>query len=238
MLADRFNRLRDKSRAIPILFRPADAEDKIAQDIGSAIRMVHFGMKLHAVKPRRGIFDSGYRIVRPSGHMKSSGQADDVIPMAIPDAQLCGNSCEELGIAFDIQLCTAVFTTVGAFDFSAKGVREPLHAVADAEDRYSQLQRLRIAQRGVLVIHRARAARQHDPYWFLRANLREAGRARKDRGKHLLLADAAGDQLSVLAAKIQHDDSVFRAHHASVLSGCRCGSGIWRHYLSVCVCIA
>ena len=99
-----------------------------------------------------------------------------------------------------------------AHDLAAERVCQPLHAITDSENGHAELQNFCIANRRVRVIDRTWAAGEHDADRFKRANFLERRGARKNRGENLLFADAARNQLRVLAAEIQHHDSVTRAH--------------------------
>ncbi len=108
----------------------------------------------------------------------------------------------------DIQVRGAVLAGLRANHLPAERVREPLHSITDSENGDAELQNFCVADRRVGVIDRTWAAGEHEADRFERADFFERSGARKNRGENLLLADAARDQLRVLAAEIEYDDSV------------------------------
>ena len=84
-------------------------------------------------------------------------------------------------------------------------MRDPLHAVADAEDRHAHGEDLRITLGGVGVVDGAGAAGEDQARRSIPADFFDGGGAWEDGGEDLLLANAARDELGVLAAKIQDD---------------------------------
>ncbi len=101
---------------------------------------------------------------------------------------------------------------------------EKLQAITDAEDGQSQSQHLRVGGGRVRVVHRARASGENEPDGVMGLNLGDRGTAGKDDGEDVLLSYAAGDQLRVLAAKIQDDDR--GSFHFLVLQGFRWGARV------------
>ena len=83
---------------------------------------------------------------------------------------------------------------------------EKLQAITDAEDGQSQGQHLRVGGGRIRVVDRAGASGENQPDGMMRLDFGDRSAAGKDYGEDVLLSYAAGDQLSVLAAKIQDDD--------------------------------
>ena len=133
----------------------------------------------------------------------------------------------------NIQVGGTVLATLGALHFSAERVSKPLHPVANSENRHFQFQSPSDRTAGASLSYTELGPPDSTiPTGSCARISATAGRARKDRGKHLLLADAAGDQLRVLSTEIQHDDSVFRAHPASRFLRWCYSLAILRHYPS------
>src|SRR5258707_14474394 len=84
-------------------------------------------------------------------------------------------------------------------------MREPLHSVADAEHRDAERENGWIAFGSWRVVDGAGSAGEHDAAWLKLADFIERRSARENGGEDLLFADAAGDELSVLAAEIEND---------------------------------
>jgi hypothetical protein len=115
---------------------------------------------------------------------------------------------EKMGLAFlDIQVRATVFAAVGWLDLSAEFPRDPLHAVADSQDRDTESEDAGIALGGLFVVDGAWTAGKDDAgglEFFQGFQGRGTG---KNGGEDLLFANAPGDELGVLTAEIEHYDS-------------------------------
>src|ERR1700722_4328753 len=103
----------------------------------------------------------------------------------------------------DRNFSVAVLALAGGTHLAAKMVGDELKSVTNAEHRLTQFKNRRIGIRCVGVIDRAGAARQNNAERFVALYFFELRRAGKDYGKDVLLANAAGNELSVLGAKIK-----------------------------------
>src|ERR1700732_4550274 len=110
-----------------------------------------------------------------------------------------------MGRILDAQDGAAVFATLGGFHFAAEMVREPLHAVADSEDGDAERKDVDVTFRSLGIVDRAGPAGEHDAGGFELTDFVERGGTREHGGKDLLFADAAGDELRVLAAEVEND---------------------------------
>ena len=139
-----------------------------------------------------------------------------MIAVAVPDFKFARQTAEQGRgmLLVDIEVRGAVLASLRANHFSAQRVCQPLHPITNSENGDAELQNFCVADRRVRVIDRTWAAGEHEADRFERANFFERSGARKNRGENLLLADAARDQLRVLPAEIEHDDSVAGAHNA------------------------
>src|SRR6185369_3571810 len=92
-------------------------------------------------------------------------------------------------------------------------MRHQLNAVANSQDRDSDLENLGIRVRSSGFINRRRAAREDDRPRIPASYGFGAGVEREDLGVDTKLANSPGDKLGVLAAEIENDDEfVIRAH--------------------------
>jgi hypothetical protein len=206
--SNRFRGFFNEGRTAPFLLGLADAEKKIAKHFGAAIGVTYFGVEFNGIDLSFWILDCGDSVLRASYRAETVRQPDDVIAMTVPDAERLGKFREELGgmlRVFDIQNGAAVFAALGWFHFSAQMVGEPLHAVADAEHRNAEREDARITFGSLCVVYGTGAAGEHDSRRFEFANFIERGRAWENRGEDLLFADAASDELGVLAAEVEND---------------------------------
>src|SRR5262245_38388450 len=85
-----------------------------------------------------------------------------------------------------------------------------LQAVADAQNGDIQIEDLRIAVRGSLVVHAGRSAGENDA---ARGELGDTGRRQvmpHDLAEDVEIAHAPGDELRVLPAEVEDQDALFR----------------------------
>ena len=90
---------------------------------------------------------------------------------------------------------------------AAQQMHHQLAAVADAQHRHTPVEDLRVDRRGILQINAVGATGKDDTLGVLCLDNRQIGFIGIDFTVDIVLADAARDQLIVLAAKVQHDDS-------------------------------
>src|SRR5712692_3916575 len=165
-------------------------------------------MKLDGVNFALRIFDGSDGVLRAAHGSKAGRQPDDVVAVTVPDAQRVGKLREELGFVsgtIDIQHRAAVFTARRRLHFPAQVVGEPLHIVADSQHRDAERKNGRVAFRSLRIVDRAGPAGKHDARGFELVDFVERGGARENGREDLLLANAPGDELRVLAAEIEND---------------------------------
>jgi hypothetical protein len=114
-----------------------------------------------------------------------------------------------------------------ALDLAAERQRDRLHAVADAQHRDPELEQLRIQPRRPRRVDRRRTAGQDQPLRVAAAHLVDPDVVGQQLGEDAALAHAAGDQLRVLAAVVEHHDLVGRdaALELELLDGLVRGQG-------------
>ena len=113
-------------------------------------------------------------------------------------------------------LSLAVLTLRCTADMAAQQMHHQLAAVADAQHGHAPAEDLRVDRGGILQIDAVGAAGKDDALGVLRLDHRQVGFIGIDFTVDIVLADAARDQLIVLAAKVQHDDS-FMLHDVLLL---------------------
>src|ERR1700738_806099 len=165
-------------------------------------------MKFDGVNLALRIFDGGDGVLRTADGSKAGRQPHDVVAVTVPDAQRVRKLHEKLGLvsgAIDIQNGATVFTTRRRLHFPAQVIGEPLHAVADSQHWDAERKNGWVAFGSLRIIDRAGSPGEHDACWFEFADFIERGRAWENGGKDLLFADAASDELRVLAAEVEND---------------------------------
>ncbi len=233
--ANGFHRFRDEGSAAPIGTRAAHRENEIAQNLVAAFGVLHFGMELHRVDPPCRVLRGGKSAGARAGDLEAGRQRAHVIAMAHPDLQPPRQSHEKRRAIAQIDLRAAVLAPFRALHFAAQHVRDPLQAVADSQNRHAQRQHAGIANRRRRIVDRTGTAGKNDAGRFVGADVRQVCGAGQNRRKHLLLADAPGNELRVLPAEVQHDDAAqFTLAHGQVLfvggfGRLRRGTGRSRH---------
>src|SRR5690606_28841009 len=144
------------------------------------------------------------------------GRAVDVVAVARPDRDGLAllETVEQLVGFLDHELRPAILA-LPRRDRGPARLRDELHAVADPENGYAELEQLLVQRRHVLVVHGRRAAREDDP---LRQPLADevGGYGRRvDLAVDALLADAPGNELRELRAVVEYEDAVLRVHSFS-----------------------
>ena len=110
------------------------------------------------------------------------------------------------GIVGDVQIDLPVFGLLRRFDHAAGHPCHQLAAVADAEHRDAERQDLCVVMRGRRVEHRVRAAGEDDAFVVGGGDLLDRRGVGQDLREHMVVADAAGDQLIVLPAEIEYQN--------------------------------
>ncbi len=192
----------------PVGLGVADAEEEVAQQLGSPGGVPDLGMKLHRPDVARGIGDTGHGIGGTRGQSKSGGQLQGLISMRHPDVEGLRQAGKQgdLGARHDRHLGRAVLALFRGAHLSTQVVGKKLQAIADAENRQSQSQHLRVRGRSIRVVDRAGASGEDQPDGMMRSDLGDGRGAGEDYREDILFSYAARDELGVLAAKIQDDD--------------------------------
>ena len=173
---------------------------------------------LHAGHPTNGILEGRYRGTgRGSRDGKAVGRNRDAVTMRHPDVLRCRKAGEQCAGRRDRQLGASELAQARLGHCAAESIGHRLESIADAEHRDSEIEYRRIKSGGAIFVHAGRPTREHDGCRLLLQDLGGSDGVRNDLGVDASLADAAGDQLGVLRAKI-HDKDQLRGAHLSSLS--------------------
>src|SRR5690606_38554834 len=212
LCADPLDRLLDERAGRPRRLAAADAECEVREDLVAARRVRDLGVELHAEDRRVLGAERGDRQVRRRGECAvAGGRAVDVVAVARPDRDRLAllEAIEQLVGFLDHELRPAILA-LPRRDRGPARLRDELHAVADPENGYTELEQLLVQRRHVLVVHGRRAARKDDP---LRQPLADevGGYGRRvDLAVDALLADAPGNELRELRAVVEYEDAILR----------------------------
>src|SRR5690606_18061631 len=108
----------------------------------------------------------------------------------------------------DVDAGVTEFTHVRTLDATAQLLGHGLHAVADAEDRYSQVEHCLRRAGTVGFVYGLRNAGEADPAWDECAKRFVVHVERMQFAIHADLTHAAGDQLGVLGTEVEDQDAV------------------------------
>ncbi len=192
----------------PVGLGVADTEEEVAQQLGSLRCVPDLGVELHRPDVARGIGDAGHGIGGAGGERKAGGQFQGFIAMGHPDVERFREAGKQrnLRAGHDGDLGMAVLALIRGAHLAAEMMSDKLQAIADAEDRESQGQDGGIGGRCVRVVNGAGASGEDQADGMMGSDFSDGSGTGKDDGEDILLSDAAGDELGVLAAKIQDDD--------------------------------
>src|SRR5262245_63611827 len=175
--------------------------------------------------------DGGYRTGRRprQGDELTVGHLD-LVAVAHPDDSVLGDAAEEaLGLQ-NVDVRPAIFAAGCREHLCPEHLAGQLHAVADAQDRDAEREQVGITARRSRLVDTGGTARKDDsaglqlgdaPGWQVVPN---------HLAEDILLTDAPGDQLPVLRAKVENENSFalgnncricyVKSHAARPLSGC------------------
>ncbi len=200
---------------VPGRLAAGDVEEKVAQDLRSRFGVRHFGMEEDAVTAALAILEPRDRSVRgASDDAKSGRRLHDAISVARPHALMRRSVRKQRRICDHIDFGAAVLALRRRFDLSVEEVRGELHAVADDQRGNAELQHLARTDRRGFGVNRLRTAGKNDRFRRELADFCDGVVERMDHGVDALLADPAGDQLCVLRAEVENQDSLCGLHYA------------------------
>ena len=170
-------------------------------------RVLHLGMELHGIKAKVGLFHRRDRTgVRAAGYPETGWDGVDMIGMAHPADRIFLHRGKQQAVRLQANRHAAVLTLFRGHDMAAEHFGHQLRAVADAEDRQAQLENSRVAARRGGSEDAVRAAGKDDAP-VLAGNDPFHGRGiGQDFAVDMVVADPAGDQLVILAAKIKNQN--------------------------------
>jgi hypothetical protein len=195
----------------------ADAEEEVLQDPFPLDRVDHLRMELEAVEPPFGVFGGGHLGVRGGGgNLEALREPADLIPMAHPAPRLFLHTGKELSRLFDGQFGKAIFPLLRADHLAAQGVNHELEAVADPQDRDSEIEDPPGHPRRVRLVNGRGAAGKDDPLGPEFPDLFDVDSRRLDLAVDLMFPDAAGDELVVLRPEIDDQNHGLRSLPSSI----------------------
>ncbi len=174
-------------------------------------------MELNGVQPLFLVLSCGHRAVDGVGSDFETGRSLlNIVVVAHPADGGGLHIGEHLAAVVHEDLGLAILALRGAADTAAQQVHHELTAVADAQHRHAPAEDLRGDRGGILQVDAVGTAGKNNALGILRLDHRQVGFIGIDFTVDIVLANTARDQLIVLAAKVQHDDS-FLLHDVLLL---------------------
>ena len=193
---------------LPVAGAATDVIHEVAEHLLALSGVEHFRVELNSVQALLGVLCSSHRAVHGvCGDLEAGGCLLDVVVVAHPADGGGLNILEHLAAVVHKDLGLAVLTLRGAADMTAQQVHHQLAAVADSQHRDAPVEDLGVNGGRIFQIDAVGAAGEDDALGVLRLDDRQVSFIGIDFTVDIVLADTARDQLIVLAAKVQHDDS-------------------------------
>ena len=180
-------------------------------------------MELHAVKILLPQLHARHRTgVRVGHYLESRRHLLDINAMAHPADRSGGNAVEQRGIRIHIHFRMAVLADRRLLHHAVQQIAHQLRAVADSQHRNAQLKYLFGTAGSAVLKHHIRSPGENDPLGIHLPDLVQAQIIGMYLAVYVAFADAARNQLIVLAAKVQNNDhlSVHEILFLRVVSEC------------------
>ena len=170
--------------------------------------MQHFRVELDRVQALFLVLCRSYRAVdRVGSDLEARGCLLNVVVVAHPADGGRLNIREHFAVIVHEHLRLAVLTLRCTADVTAQQMHHQLAAIADAQHRHTPGKDLRVDRGRILQINTVGATGEDDALGVLCLDDRQISFIGIDLTVDIVLADTARDQLVVLAAKVQHDNS-------------------------------
>ena len=195
-------------------------KEEAAEHLLSELRVVDLGVKLDAVKATRLVGDADVRArIGMRDELEALRHALHIVAVAHPGHALFGDALEKR--AGGIKICNSfailargIILRLGYF--AAERVGDELTAVADAENRHSEPEKLRVSLRTARKIHAVRPAGEDYADGRVLLDFFKRCGVRHHLAVNSRLAHSASDELVVLTSEIE-DDYIFSHSSASFL---------------------
>ena len=210
----------------PVGLQAANLKQEVAQQLLTILGVLDLGVELRGEDLALGALHGGNRAhIGAGGDGKALGHLGHGVAVAHPHGLLHGRGVEELGASRTRDGGAAVLAHLGVADLATERHGRNLMAVAEAQDGKAQVKDGGVDGRSVLGIHRCRTAGKDERGGVHLANLVGRDVAGNDLGIHVEVADATGNELTVLRTKVEYEDlcgSMLIHGFPLLLAGSRC----------------
>ncbi len=202
----------------PLPLEAADAVQEVLQNLPAVLSMHHLRVELHAVEPLFAVLHSGVTAAGAGGDDAEAGSgALHLHAVAHPVDRRLRYTGKQGRVPGVVQLRLAVLPRVRPAAGAAQQVHHQLHAVADAQHGDAHFKESLIHHGSALVKHGGGAAGEDQGVGGKGTHLVQGDAVGFDLAVHAALADAAGDQQVVLAAKIQDQNTLHASSSRKVM---------------------
>ena len=196
----------------PVTHGAADLIQEVADHLDAVFRVVDLGVVLNAVKAPalvgNGHVGAGIGV---GGEGEAGGDLRHIVAVAHPGDAFGGEALKQLAGGVVIGDGLAVLPggiVLSLRHLAAQGVGHQLAAVADAEDGYAPGKDCGVHMGGSLQIHGVGTAGKDDADGFHGLQLGQGSSVGLYLAVNTAFADTAGDELVILAAEVQNNDSL------------------------------
>ena len=191
----------------PVGLQAADLKQEVAQQLLTILGVLDLGVELRGENLALDALHGSNRAhVGAGGNGKALGHLGHGVAVAHPNGLLHGRGVKKLGAGRARDGGAAILAHLGVADLAAERHGRDLMAVAKAQDGKAQVKDGGIDRRSVLGIHGSRAAGKDERRGVHLANLVGRDVAGDDLGIHVEVADATGNELTVLRTKVEYED--------------------------------
>src|SRR5690606_10457295 len=207
----------DNIRWCPECLAAADIQQEARQNAPALAGVGHFRVELHTIVAARVIAHRSDGAARRAGeNMETRRHVRDLVTVAHPHVEaehavvvhVVFDTVEQLRLTHEVDTGITEFTYIGTLNLAAKLLGHGLHAVANTEQRYAQIEYRLWRARAVRRMYRLGATSKDDPARVELTNILIAHVKWVQFAVHPELTHAAGDQLGVLRAEIENQDAV------------------------------
>src|SRR5688572_15166753 len=172
-------------------------------------RVRDLGMELDGENGKRLVLD------RRDGTRGSLGEGNkivrdgfDLVAMTHPNVKAVGDSGQQIAGLNHLAASATEFAGRNIFHFPAQNLAGELHPIADAKDGNAKAEDAGIAFRSAGFINAGRPPAENQTLRRVPADLLDGNVVADDLTIDVIFADAAGDELGVLRAEIEHQDAL------------------------------
>ena len=204
----------DDRASIPVRTASGNVEKEVLEHRLSGLRVVHFGVPLHANEPALNVFKRRHRRTRSAGQRRKSLRGTgDGIAVTHPHADGVGNTGQKLPRGRNAQAGASILRCSGMSHLTAESLGHGLESIADAQHRHTSVKQRRVDARGALCVDRGRTTRKNNGGGFLSEHVAHWHVMRDDLGVNIRLTHPAGNELGVLRAEVDHQNDVVKLFH-------------------------